>query len=133
LKDFADAGYDPATDKVTGVKLTDLATATTDVTNDVGITQAGADKVWSTAARALTDKAGFALSAAAIDAIWDEVTEGALTARQAVKLICSALFAKTSGGGTATLKARDIGDAKDRITLTVDADGNRTASVLDGA
>ncbi len=34
------------------------------VTADVGITQAGADKVWSTATRALTDKSGFALTQA---------------------------------------------------------------------
>lgn len=33
------------------------------VTADVGITQAGADKAWGTAARALTDKAGFSLAA----------------------------------------------------------------------
>jgi len=69
LKDFADAGYDPATNKVQGLVLCDLTTTTTtatvatDVTNDVGITQAGADKVWGTAARALTDKAGFSLAA----------------------------------------------------------------------
>lgn len=37
-------------------------TTATSVTNDVGITQAGADKVWGTAARALTDKAGFSIS-----------------------------------------------------------------------
>ena len=42
------------------------------VTADVGITQAGADKVWGTAARALTDKAGFALSSAAITAIFNK-------------------------------------------------------------
>jgi hypothetical protein len=41
LKDFADAGYDPGTNKITGCVLTDTVTA---VTNDVGITQAGADK-----------------------------------------------------------------------------------------
>lgn len=51
LKDFADAGYDPATNKVQGVVLTDTATA---VTNDVGITQGGADKVWLSAARTLS-------------------------------------------------------------------------------
>lgn len=152
LKDFADAGYDPATNKVQGVVLTDTTTA---VTNDVGITQAGADKAWGTAARALTDKAGFslaadqsavtigtintvgdktgyALSAAGIDSIVDEVMEGTTTLRQAVRLMLAALAAKSSGGGTATLKFRDIGDSKDRITATVDASGNRTAMTLDG-
>jgi hypothetical protein len=38
------------------------------VTNDVGVTQAGADKVWATATRALTDKAGFGLANGAITA-----------------------------------------------------------------
>lgn len=42
--------------------------------------QAAADKVWGTAARALTDKAGFSLSAAGIDAIFDEVVTGHATA-----------------------------------------------------
>ena len=163
LKDFADAGYDPATDKVTGVKLcdrttlVDLATActtvtttttATSVTDDVGITQAGADKVWGTAARALTDKAGFSLAAdqsavtigtvntiaaGGIDGIWDEVIEGALTGRHVMKLNLAALAGKSAGGGTATITFRDNADGKDRITATVDADGNRSAVVLDGA
>jgi hypothetical protein len=82
------------------------------------------------AIKAITDLLTLASIA---DAVHDEVTEGTTTLRQAVKLISSALFAKTSGGGTATLIARDIADTKPRITLTADADGNRTAVVLDGA
>ncbi len=166
LKDFADAGYDPATNKVQGVVLADT---TTDVTNDVGITQAAADKAWGTAARALTDKAGFSLaadqsavtvgtvttltnktgfslaadqsavtvgtvntiSASGIDGIWDEVMEGTLTGRQTLRLNIGVLAGKSSGGGTSTLKFRDSGDAKDRVTATVDANGNRTAITLD--
>lgn len=54
------------------VVIGDTIAGVTAVTNDVGITQAGADKVWGTAARALTDKAGFALSAAGITAIWEK-------------------------------------------------------------
>ena len=43
LKDFADAGYDPDTNKVEGVKVTDTATASTSVTNIVtaNVTQIG--------------------------------------------------------------------------------------------
>jgi len=130
----------------TAVEASDLSGSTvgtvTDVTNDVGITQAGADKVWGTAARALTDKAGFslaadqsgvtvgttnAISASGIDSIWDEVIEGTLTGRQTLRLNIGVLAGKSSGGGTATLKFRDSGDAKDRVTATVDANGNRTA------
>ena len=88
----------------------------------------------ATPAVTVSDKTGFSLSAAGIDSIWDEVMEGASpTARQAMRLFASALFAKTSGGGTATLIARDVGDTKDRIILTVDANGNRTAIAVDGA
>ena len=138
LKDFADAGYDPATDKVNGVKLVDLttlttttttATTTTNVTNDVGITQAGADKAWGTAARALTDKANFTLSAVGIDAIIDEVIEGALTLREAIRLTVAMMAGKSSGGGTNTLIYRNYGDTLNRLTFTVTAVGNRTASV----
>lgn len=68
-----------------------------------------------------------ALAADAVDEIWDEVMEGTLTARQAQRLAMAVLTGKSSGGGTATLVFRDIGDSKDRISVTVDADGNRTA------
>ena len=54
------------------VVVGDTIAGVTAITNDVGITQAGADKVWGTAARALTDKTGFALSAAGITAIWEK-------------------------------------------------------------
>lgn len=145
LKDLADTGYDSATHKVQGVVLCDNTTTNTDMVTDVSanVTSILADTNelqtdWANGGRldllvdaikAITDL----LTLAAIaDAVHDEVTEGTTTLRQSIKLISSALFAKTSGGGTATLVARDVGDTKDRITLTVDADGNRTASTLDG-
>jgi hypothetical protein len=112
LKDFADAGYDPATNKVQGVVLTDTTTA---VTNDVALTAAG------------------------IDEIWDEVMDGnapanADTARKIINILVAVLGAKSSGGGTATNVYRDTGDTKNRISATVDADGNRTAvGTLDGS
>jgi len=45
----------------------------------------------------------------------------------AMKLLLAALTGKSSGGGTSTLVFRDINDSKNRISATVDADGNRTA------
>lgn len=75
---------------------------------------------------------GVVLTAAAIDAILDEVVEGTLTLRQAIRLFLSALSGKSSGGGTVTLTFRDNADSKNRITATVDANGNRTAMTLDG-
>jgi len=68
-----------------------------------------------------------ALAADAVDEIVDEVVEDTTTIRQAFRLILSVLTGKSAGGGTATLTFRDIGDTKNRISATVDADGNRTA------
>ena len=45
----------------------------------------------------------------------------------AMKLMLSILTALSSGGVTATLKFRDIADTKQRLSVTVDEDGNRIA------
>jgi hypothetical protein len=60
-----------------------------------------------------------------------ETVEGTLTYTQALRLIIAALAGKLSGGGTATLKFKDTTDTKDRITATVDANGNRTNITTD--
>lgn len=88
----------PAATMDHGVLVDTVTTATTatTLTNDAGITQAGADKVWGSASRSLTtygtlvadttaavwaaatrsltDKVGFALSAAGAQAIWDALS-----------------------------------------------------------
>ena len=69
--------------------------------------------------------------AAQVDAVWDEVVDGTTTARQSVRLQNSALAGKASGLGTTTAVFRDLADTKDRISATVDADGNRTAVTRD--
>jgi len=51
----------------------------------------------------------------------------AISLAGALKLMLATLTGKSSGGGTATIVFRDINDAKNRISATVDADGNRTA------
>lgn len=51
----------------------------------------------------------------------------AISLRGAIKLMLAVLTGKSSGGGTTTLVFRDINDAKNRISATVDSDGNRTA------
>ncbi len=69
------------------------------------------------------------LAADAVDEILDEVIEGTITFRQAMRLCLAALAGKTNTGGTVF---RNTGDSKPRITATVDASGNRTAMTLDG-
>jgi hypothetical protein len=53
--------------------------------------------------------------------------ETGLTVRQAMRLMAAVLFGKASGMSSTTAVFRDFGDTKDRITATVDSDGNRTA------
>jgi len=68
-----------------------------------------------------------------VDAINNEVVEGALSHADALRLIIAVLMGKSSGGGTDTIRLRDIGDSKDRVVATVDDNGNRTGVVLDGS
>jgi hypothetical protein len=81
----------------------------------------------------VSDKTGYALSTAganaAADALLDrsDGVETSWTPRQSLRILLSALAAKLSGAATATVAIRDVGDTKDRITATVDADGNRSA------
>jgi hypothetical protein len=57
--------------------------------------------------------------------------ETGYTLRQAMRLMLAALAGKASGLGTTTAVFRDMADSKDRISATVDADGNRTAVTRD--
>lgn len=70
-------------------------------------------------------------AAAVADAVWDEAVDSTITARQSIRLANSALGGKASGLNTTTAVYRDLADTKDRISATVDADGNRTAVTRD--
>jgi hypothetical protein len=59
--------------------------------------------------------------------------ETGVTLRQALRIILAAEAGKLSGAATTTIVIRNPGDTKDRITATVDADGNRSAVVLDAS
>ena len=86
---------------------------------------------WLTATSVtVSDKNGFSLSDAGVDAILDEVVEGAHTMRELLRLFAAAWCGKSSGGGSATLTFRGIDDDKDRIVAICDANGNRSVVVL---
>lgn len=70
------------------------------------------------------------LADSAVDEILDDPVEGAITLRQAIRLILAAVAAKLSGAASTTVTIRDVNDTANRIVATVDADGNRTAVVL---
>lgn len=77
------------------------------------------------------DKTGYRLSATGVDDIHDEVVDGSTTFRQSVRLQNSAAGGKISGAATTTVVIRDLADSKDRVSATVDADGNRSAVTRD--
>lgn len=68
------------------------------------------------------------------DALLDraDAIEVGLTPRQAMRISAAADGGKLSGGATTTNTIRNaVADSKNRITATVDADGNRSAIVYD--
>lgn len=62
---------------------------------------------------------------------WGMLIEGGYTAQDVLRLLLSVAVGKTSvvdlGGGAATVKFRDTGDTKDRVTATMD--GSERGSV----
>jgi hypothetical protein len=64
-------------------------------------------------------------------AVMASVVETGYDVTKTCKLILSALAGKLSGAAGTTVTIRDINDSKNRITATVDSDGNRTAITYD--
>lgn len=60
-----------------------------------------------------------------------DAIETGVTVRKAHRAELAAAAGKLSGAATTTVVIRDTTDAKDRITATVDASGNRSAVTLD--
>ena len=59
------------------------------------------------------------------------IVEGSLTLVQAIRLMLSVLAGKSSGGGTDTVRFKDVSGLIDRIIATVDTSGNRTDVEVD--
>ena len=83
---------------------------------------------------AAASKSGYALSAAGVTAVAAGVgsftIETGLNLQQSLQLANAANAGKLSGAATTTVLVRDAADTKNRITMTVDADGNRTARTV---
>jgi hypothetical protein len=66
-----------------------------------------------------------------VAAILDGAVEGTITLRQATRVLLAYLAGRANGGGTATVNFRDQANSKNRIAMTVDSNGNRSAVTLD--
>jgi len=67
---------------------------------------------------------------AGLSAIPPATIEGAVDLVEAIKVILAFCAGKSNGGGTATINFRNQADDLNRITMTVDADGNRSAVAI---
>jgi len=79
------------------------------------------------------DKAVSAVEGVSVDDIMAGVVEGSYTLQSTLRLMFAVLCGKSSGGGTATLKFKDSTGTKDRVTATVDTNGNRLSMTLDAS
>jgi len=66
-----------------------------------------------------------------VSAVLAGIIEGSITLQQSQRLQLAALVGKVSGAPTGPIVFRDTGDTTDRISATVDEDGNRSAVTLD--
>ena len=107
-------------------------TATHHVASVLHSSQANSITVGAFAADSITGSALAASAATEIaTATLGATVEGSETLVQAVRLVRAALVGKLSGAATTTVTIRDAADAKNRITATVTADGNRTDVTTD--
>jgi len=60
------------------------------------------------------------------------IADGTYDLQEMLRIMFAALAGKSAGGGTATITFRDAADSKNRISATVDANGNRTAITVVG-
>lgn len=71
------------------------------------------------------------LNSDAVDEILDEqIGDGTITARQALKLLVAALGGKVSGAGTSTITIRNYADTTDVVVASVDGSGNRSSTTV---
>ena len=66
-------------------------------------------------------------------AVWAVTAEGGHTYADIQRIFLAVLAGRSTGGGTTDIAFRDVANAKNRVRVTVDANGNRVAIItLDG-
>jgi len=79
----------------------------------------------------LEDTAAMPTVSGIVTGILAGVIEGTLTVKGVQRVLLSVLAAESDGAKTATQHFRDTLDTKNRVTATMDVDGNRTNITLD--
>lgn len=63
--------------------------------------------------------------------LFDAAAEGSVTVVQSLRAVLAYVAGKASGGGSTPVAFRNQADTKDRISMTVDSNGNRSAVTTD--
>jgi len=79
---------------------------------------------------AFTPVVSLELTNVAKDDLLNQLVETGLTLKHAIQIMVAILSGKLSGAATNTEMFRDFADTKDRITATLDNDGNRLTIVV---
>ncbi|RJO61097.1 MAG: hypothetical protein C4542_07365 [Dehalococcoidia bacterium] len=100
-----------------------------------GFSTHSAADVWAVATRALTDKAGFSLSAAGVDAIWDEEQAGHVTAGTFGSYLDSAVSGAGGGSGATAEEVWTYGTRAltDKAGFSLSADQAVNISKINGS
>jgi hypothetical protein len=99
----------------------------------VDVTDALGNAVTTNSANGVLDVNTATIGTTALNSIFSYVVEGSATFLSYIRIFFSALAGKSNGGGTSTINFRDAGDTKNRITATVDSNGDRTAVTTNGS
>jgi hypothetical protein len=112
--------------------LSDLSTILAD-TNEIqgDLTDGGRLDLLIDAIKAKTDNLLDSWNDITVANILAGIVEGSYDLKECLRLLLAFTAGKASGGGTSSIAFRDTADTKDRIVLTVDANGDRSAVVLD--
>lgn len=110
--------------------LSDLTSSISGTTTVVGSSSSTISNLTSSASGTV---GGVTLTDADVDMIWNEDMGEGYTARQLMRIFSAVLAGKVSGAGTSTEIFRAINDSKDRVTASVDSNGNRTSITLDAS
>jgi len=110
------------------VPVETVANAIKDKTDNLPASPAAVGSAMTLATGAMSADA---LAADAVAEIWARAVEGSITAEQIMRAILAFVASLTAGGGTTNPRFRDQANSKNRIDMTVDENGNRSAVTLD--
>lgn len=120
-----------ASGTITTAQLGALVNMVAAITGSINITNAN-DFATANISADMSVTTGTATPAQIATEVFDnQDVETGYTLRKSLRLILSALSGKLSGAGTSTVVIRNVTDTKDRISASVDSNGNRTSITTD--